>query len=183
MRRTSGPDLWLCDGQVATGAAGVRFPLAVARLPEEDGPWVWSPAPRAPDMRAEIDALGPVRHLVAPGSLHHGFLVERARGYRRAQVHAAPGPTDAVAGTSIDTVPGDAPDAAWGGGSDQVVVRGSRITVAAVFFHRPSAAVPMTDLVRRIPRSWYRRWRAVAARPDDRTDTRRAAQVPPRDHR
>jgi hypothetical protein len=35
--------------------------------------FVWSPVALTEDLRAEVDALGEVRYLVAPNSLHHGF--------------------------------------------------------------------------------------------------------------
>lgn len=163
-----GPDLWLTDGPAVTGAAGFRFPtrMAVVRLPGEGGLWVWSPVALTPEVQAATDVLGPVRHLVAPNSLHHTFLADWARAYPDARVHAAPGLTERTAGTAIHSVLGDAPDPAWDGSVDQVVVRGNRITTEVVFFHRPSATVLVTDLVQHIPQDWYHGWRAVVARLD-----------------
>ena len=163
-----GSDLWLVDGPAVTGAAGFRFPtrMAVIRLQGDGGLWVWSPVALTRDIRGAVDALGPVRHLVAPNSLHHMFLAEWAAAYPEARVHAAPGLTEKVAGTAIHSILGDAPDPAWAEVVDQVVVRGNRITTEVVFFHHPSATVLMTDLVQQIPQGWYSGWRAVVARLD-----------------
>jgi hypothetical protein len=163
-----GPDLWLTDGPAVTGAAGFQFPtrMAVVRLPGEHGLWVWSPVALTPGVRVATDNLGPVRHLIAPNSLHHTFLADWVRAYPDAQVHAAPGLTKQTAGTAINSVLGDAPDPAWAGAVDQVVVRGNRITTEVVFFHRSSATTLVTDLVQHIPKGWYRGWRAVVARLD-----------------
>ena len=163
-----GPDLWLSDGPAVIGAAGFRFPthMAVVRLPGEGGLWVWSPVALTPDLRAAVDTLGPVRHLVAPNGLHYTFFEEWAEAYPDARVHAAPGLTEQTAGTVIHATLGNMPDQAWEGAVDQVVVRGNRITTEVVFFHRTSSCALVTDLVQQIPRGWYRGWRAVVARLD-----------------
>ena len=169
-----GPDLWLFDGPAVTGAAGFRFPtrMAVVRLPAGNGLWVWSPVALTEDLRRAVDALGPVRHLVAPNSLHHTFLAEWAARYPNARVHAAPGLTQEVAATAIHSTLADEPDPAWAGTLDQVIVRGNRITTEAVFHHRDSATVLVTDLVQQIPKGWYRGWRAAVARLDLMTASR-----------
>jgi len=140
--------------------------MAIIRLLGEGGLWVWSPVALTQDLRSAVDALGPVRYIVAPNSLHHTFLAEWATAYPEARVHAAPGLSQHVAGTVIHATLGDEPDPAWSGFVDQVVVRGNRITTEVVFFHRGSATVLVTDLVQQIPKGWYRGWRAVVARFD-----------------
>lgn len=161
-------DIWLCDGPTVTGAAGFRFPtrMAVIRLPGDGGLWVWSPVALTPDLRGALDGLGPVRHLVAPNSLHHSFLAQWAAACPGARVHAAPGLTPEVAETTLHATLGDTPDPDWGGALEQVIVPGNRITTEVVFFHRVSGTVLVTDLVQQPPRGWFRGWRAVVARLD-----------------
>lgn len=163
-----GPDIWLSDGPVVTGAAGFMFPtrMSVIRLPGEGGLWIWSPVELTKARRAAIDELGEVRCLIAPNHLHHTFLAEWAAAYPGARVHAAPGLTAETAGAAIHSTLADEADPIWGGVIDQVVVRGNRITTEVVFFHRASSTVLVTDLVQQIPKGWYRGWRAVVARLD-----------------
>lgn len=163
-----GPEIWLFDGPPVYGPAGFHFPtrMAVVRLPEGHGLWIWSPVALTEDLRRNVDGLGNVTHIVAPNALHHTFLSEWATAYPAACVHAAPGLTEKVAGTSLHRTLGDDTETAWAGALDQVVVRGNRITTEVVFFHRPSATVLVTDLVQQIPTGWYRGWRAVIARLD-----------------
>lgn len=161
-------ELWLFDGPPVTGAGGFKFPtrMAVIRLPDEGGLWVWSPVALTEEVRRAVDALGPVRHLVAPNSLHHTFLAEWAATYPQARVHTAPGLTSEAASTVLHSTLKDQPDLEWDGVIDQVVMRGNRITTEVVFHHRASGAVLVTDLVQQIPQGWYRGWRAVVARLD-----------------
>lgn len=163
-----GPNLWLFDGPTVTGAAGFQFPtrMAVALLPGTGGVWIWSPVALTRDIRAAIDAIGPVRHLVAPNSLHHSFLADWAAAYPDAWVHAAPGLTPQVAGCAIHATLGDQPDPSWASTMDQVVVHGNRITTEVVFFHKDSSTALVTDLVQHIPQGWYRGWRSIVARLD-----------------
>ena len=163
-----GAHCWLFDGPAVTGAAGFRFPtrMAVVRLPEDGGLWIWSPVALTQDVRLAIDALGPVRHLVAPNSLHYTFLAEWAEVYPDAKVHAAPGLTEQITTTTIQSTMGEDPYPAWAGAIDQIMVRGNRITTEVVFFHRESSTVLVADLVQQIPKGWYRGWRAVVAHLD-----------------
>ena len=163
-----GSGLWLFDGPVVTGMAGFRFPtrMAVVRLPSDGGLWIWSPVALTEDIRAAVDALGRVRHIVAPNSLHHAFLAEWAAAYPGARVHAAPGLTQHAVATGIHSILGDEPDPAWGAALDQVIVQDFRITTEVVFYHRESSTVLVTDLIQQIPQGWYRGWRGVVARLD-----------------
>lgn len=163
-----GSELWLFDGPAVTGAAGFQFPtrMAVIRLPDEGGLWVWSPVALTPDIRNAVDALGPISHLVAPNNLHYTFLADWADAYPDARVHAAPGLTHQLAETPIHSTIDDNPDPSWAGMVDQKVVRGNRITTEVVFFHRESGTVLVTDLVQQIPKDWYSGWRALVARLD-----------------
>ncbi len=133
-----GSEIWLADGPAVKGAAGFLFPtrMAVIRLPGEGGLWAWSSVALTQDVRSAVEALGPVRHIVAPNSLHHTFLAEWAAAYPEARVHVAPGLAQHVAGTAIHATLGDEPDPAWSGVVDQVVVLGNRITTLVVFFNR-----------------------------------------------
>ncbi|WP_243698677.1 DUF4336 domain-containing protein [Paracoccus alkanivorans] len=107
--------------------------MAVVRLPGEGGLWIWSPVALTQDVRAAVDALGPVRHLIAPNSLHHMFLADWAAAYPDARVHATTGLTQQIAGTAIHSTMNNEPDPAWAGVIDQVVVSGNRITTEVVF--------------------------------------------------
>ena len=94
------------------------------------------------------------------------LLVEWAAAYADAQVHAAPGLTQKVASTQIHSTIGDAPDPAWAGAMEQLIMRGNRNTTDVVAFQRELATVLVKDRVPQIPKGWFRGWRAVVARLD-----------------
>jgi hypothetical protein len=76
MLQSFGDDIWLADGP-ETVVAGFRYPtrMAVIRLPGRSL-FIWSPVALSDALRAAVDALGQVDHIVAPNSLHHLFLGE-----------------------------------------------------------------------------------------------------------
>ena len=77
--RAFAADIWLADGPEVV-VAGFRYPTraAIVRL-SGDRLLVWSPVAVSPALRAAVDALGKVYHLVAPNSLHHLFLADWRR--------------------------------------------------------------------------------------------------------
>ena len=82
-------DIWIADGPVVTAALGFHFPtrMAVIRL-RDGGLFVWSPVALTAELRAGVEALGAVRHIVAPNALHDLFLAEWGRAFPGAQLHA-----------------------------------------------------------------------------------------------
>lgn len=159
-------NLWLAEGPVVTAALGFHYPtrMAVIRLAAGDLV-IWSPVALSADLRAAVDALGPVAHLIAPNTLHDSFIAEWIAAYPTARVHLAPRlgpkrPDIAFADTLTDT-----PAIGWANEIDQVLVE-NRIAPEVVFFHRLSGTALVTDLVQHLPKGWYRGWRAIVARLD-----------------
>lgn len=153
-----GDNLWLSDGPQVTAALGFHFPtrMAVIRL-SDGGLWVWSPV-ALEGVRPQVAALGEVRHIVQPSSLHDTWIGEWQAAYPQAQVW----------GPNFDTVPGSAEIA-------HVTVP-NRIADETVFFHRASGTVLICDLLQQLPRGWYSGWRGLVARLDGMTGD--APQMP-----
>jgi hypothetical protein len=161
-----GPEIWIADGP-DTEVIGFRYPtrMVVIRL-TGGGLFVWSPVALSASLQAEVAALGQVRHLVAPNSLHHLFLDDWRRAYPQARLHAAPGLRERRGDLEIDDELGDVTPPDWAGDLDQVVVRGNAITTEVVFFHRQSGVVLFTDLIQQFAPGWFSGWRALVARLD-----------------
>ncbi len=162
-----GDGIWTANGPEVTGALGFHFPTRMAIIRLSSGSlFVWSPTALTDDVRAGVDALGAVRHIIAPNSLHHTFLADWKRAYPGAAVHAAPGLRSVRKDITFDADLGDEPAADWAADIDQVVVRGNRITTEVVFFHRPSRTAVFTDLIQQFPTGWFKGWRAIVAKLD-----------------
>jgi hypothetical protein len=159
-------EIWIAEGPtVAT--AGFRYPTRMAVIRLADGSlFLWSPIQLSSDLRAEVAALGDVRYLIAPNSLHHLFLDEWRRAYPDARLYAPPGLRTKRQDIAFDGDLGNAPIAAWASEIDQIVVQGNLITTEVVFFHRSSGTVLFTDLIQQFPAGWFSGWRAIVARLD-----------------
>ncbi|MAU59518.1 DUF4336 domain-containing protein [Parvibaculum sp.] len=160
-------NIWIADGPIVDAALGFHYPtrMAVIRL-SGGGLFVWSPVPLTEELRAGVAALGEVRHIVAPNSLHHLFIPEWAAAFPAAKLHAAPGLAKKRKDIAFDSELGDEAPSGWAGEIDQAVMRGNTITEEVVFFHAKSGTVLFTDLVQHLPQGWYRGWRAIVAKLD-----------------
>ncbi len=161
------PDLWIADGPTVTAAAGFHYPtrMALIRL-SGGGLFIWSPLPLTDELKSAVEALGEVRCLVAPNTLHHLFVGDWKTAYPTAKLYAAPGLRPRRKDLAFAADLEDAPPPEWAGEIDQVVVRGNLITTEVVFFHRASGAAIFTDLIQHFSPTWFTGWRAVVAKLD-----------------
>ena len=161
-----GRDIWIADGPHVS-VAGFHYPtrMAVIRLLDRSVV-VWSPTKITESLRTAVDAIGEVRHVVAPNSLHHLFLPEWKRLYPKAKLYAPPGLRKKRTDIGFDVDLGDTPSADWAGQIDQVPMHGNLITTEVVFFHVSSGTVLFTDLLQQVPPHLLSGWRAVVAKLD-----------------
>jgi Domain of unknown function (DUF4336) len=91
MLKQFGHEIWTADGPDVV-VVGFRYPTRMAVIKLTDGSlFIWSPIQLMDSLRPEVEALGQVRYIIAPNSLHHLFLREWKRAYPRAKVYAPPG--------------------------------------------------------------------------------------------
>jgi hypothetical protein len=124
----------------------IRARTTIVRL-HSGALWVHSPITPVPTLRTAVDALGDVRHIVAPSSSHHLFVEPFARAYPKAFVHAPASLAAKHPALRAHRELSDAPDPAWEGEIDQIRVRGHRWLDEVVFFHRASRTLIVTDLL------------------------------------
>ena len=137
---------------VMPGLLGKVLPvrMTVLRLPD-GGLLLHSPTPYGIALRAELERIGPIRHLVAPNTAHWVSMPDWQRACPDATTWAAPGLRDRSqvreSGVRLDRdLPGDAP-AEWGGAVDLAIVPGGVGFREVALFHRPSRTLVLTDLV------------------------------------
>jgi len=143
--------VWLIDGP-AIRFYGMPFTTRATILRLADGGlWVHSPTKLNDGLAAEVTALGPVRHLVAPNWIHYAYVEEWQAAFPEAVAWAATGVAKRARSRGMDLqfdhdLGQEAPDD-WAGEIDQMIVRGSKIHREAVFFHRASKTLILTDLI------------------------------------
>ena len=167
MLREYGDALWLADGPVVRFLGQFDYPtrMAVARL-QSGELWIWSPIALTPELAEALEALGPVRHLVEPNTLHHLYLGDWAQRFPEARLYAPPGLAAKRRDLVFDAELGDAPDPAWGKEIAHVIFRGSFFMEEVAFFHRASATALVADLIQRFDPASLSGWRGVLMRLD-----------------
>jgi hypothetical protein len=147
------PDVWIVDGPLMRtgprGIIGIPVRMTIARLP--DGKlWLHSPVQFDTALAAAVQALGEVGHLIAPNLMHNSFIADWQRAFPDAVLYAAEGVAEHAAKQQrplrVDAILGAAPDPRWGGAFEIVLARGSYMT-EAVFFHKASRTLILTDLI------------------------------------
>lgn len=147
-------DVWTVDGGPIV-ASGLRLPIrmTVLRLPNGDL-LLHSPTDWTPGLGRALDALGRVRHLVAPNVAHWTMIGGWQDAYPDALTWGAPGLRDRAAvkraGLRVDRVLGDVAPADWIGTIDQGAIHGAAGFCELWFLHRPSRTLLLTDLVQNL---------------------------------
>ncbi len=148
-------DIWIADGPIvhmAMYGAAIPFPTRMTLVRLAGGAlWVHSPITMSSTLKTEIDALGPVRHLVSPNKIHYTHIAPWSRLYPEAIAWASPGVYERAASQNIEVVfhadLSDEAPPAWSAEIDQLIFRGSRFMDEVVFFHRQSRTLILTDLI------------------------------------
>ena len=111
---------------------------------------VGSPFPLNATLVEELQEIGPLAHIVAPGSFHYFYVREWQEAFPDAITWICPGIERKRPELEFDWFLSDhAPDA-WAGQLDQVLVRGNRFIWEVAFFDRPSKTLILTDLIENI---------------------------------
>jgi hypothetical protein len=139
-------DIWLAEGPVVD-FHGFPYPtrMVIVRLP--DGAlWIWSPVALTDELKADVEALGPVAHLVSPNKIHHLYLTEWHAAFPDAKLW---GPGSTIRKRSdlpFQPALEDTPPADWQGAIDQAWFRGSFFMDEIAFVHRSSRTAIFADL-------------------------------------
>ncbi|WAS95583.1 DUF4336 domain-containing protein [Nannocystis punicea] len=155
--RSLADELWVHERRLRFLGVETGARMTIVRL--RDGLFVHSPAPLAAELRAEVDALGSVRAIVAPSLFHHLGLRSWIDAYPHAVTGACPGLGRKRPDIRFDRVLGDRPEPEWAGELDQVFFEARALENEVVFHHRASRTLICADIVFNLGAhpSWFTR--------------------------
>jgi hypothetical protein len=136
--------LWVAAMPLSFMGLRLGTRMTVVRLAGGDL-WVHSPIAPSPDLRREVDALGPVGHLVAPNLYHHRFLDSWRAAYPDAILHGPKALARKRKDLTLSAALEDARAASWAGELAPVHVEGCALD-ETVFVHRATRTVVSSDL-------------------------------------
>ncbi|MBV9078775.1 MAG: DUF4336 domain-containing protein [Methylobacteriaceae bacterium] len=147
-------NLWVVESG-PIDAMGLHLPvrMVVVRLPS-GALWLHSPTRFTDGLRQALEAIGPIRHLVAPNIAHWTFLKSWQRALPDATVWAAPKLRDRAqvraSGLRLDRDIAEAPPPEWEGAFDLAIVPGGFGFREVAILHRPTRTALLTDLVQNL---------------------------------
>lgn len=139
------PDLWVATRPLRLPVGDVGTRMTVVRLANGDL-FLHSPVKLDDETRAALDAIGPVRCVVAPSKVHHFFVGPYRDAYPGAKLFAAPGLPAKRKDLRFDEELGDTAPSEWRGQLEQTLFQGAPFMNEVVFFHPPSRTLVLTDL-------------------------------------
>ncbi|CDO38188.1 DUF4336 domain-containing protein [Novosphingobium sp. KN65.2] len=143
--------IWIFDGpmiRMDLGPFKIPFPTRMTVVRLGDGTlWIHSPIAPDEDLFSAVDALGSVRHVIAPNSIHYWYMADWLERYPGARSYAVPDlATTAKRPFRIDHPLMDGARFAWESEIDWILVPGTKVSEAV--FHVPSArTVILVDLI------------------------------------
>jgi hypothetical protein len=148
MRELDEPDhgLWTFHQPLAVLGAEIGCRMTVVRLGTGEL-LVHSPIHLTPALKRRLDALGPVRHVLAPNFDHYLFVRDYLEPYPEAQLYAAPGVARKLPGVRFD-VELEYPQTvtAWNGTLEQRYFRSSGELQELVLFHLATRTLITADV-------------------------------------
>lgn len=160
-------DIWVVDGPMIR-FYGLPFSTRATVIRQKNGDvWVHSPTKLDSGLITELNDLGPIRHLIAPNWIHYAYVAEWQAQFPQAVSWAAPGVRERAESRGMDMRfdhdLGDFAEAPWQDEIDQQIVHGSNMHREAVFFHRASETLILTDLIENFEAKKLPWWMRLAA--------------------
>ena len=138
--------VWTISYQFGNFGMRISTRMTVIRL--ADGSlFAHSAVPLTAEQQSALDALGPLRFIVAPSAMHHMFVPRLARLYPQAQIYGTKG---ALAKhpelPQMQLIPGD-DTAPWAGQLQCLPAKGLSTLDETIWFHPHSGSLIVTDIL------------------------------------
>lgn len=141
--------IWILEYPIRFMGMDLFARMTIIKLPNGNL-FVHSPCRIDNSLKNEIDNIGKVRFIVAPGNFHHLQVTDFQQSYPDAETFICPGLERKRPDLGFEWILGNRPDYRWADAIDQVLVRGTKIIWEVAFFHRPSKTLILTDLLENI---------------------------------
>lgn len=141
--------IWIVEYPVRFGGMDLFGRMTIIKLQNGDL-FVHDPCKIEYSLKQQIDDLGPVKYMVAPGNYHHLFVTDFQQKYPYAETFLCPGLEKKRPDIKFDGFLGNKPDERWANEIEQVVIEGTKFIWEVPFFHKPSRTLILVDLLENI---------------------------------
>ncbi|MCF2905651.1 DUF4336 domain-containing protein [Octadecabacter sp. CECT 8868] len=155
-------NIWIFDGPHIK-FYGIPFPtrMTVVRL-RDGGLWIHSPIHMSDEVLRNVNALGEVKHLIAPNWIHYASVGTWSDAFPDAITWGAPGVEDRARSRNvplrIDNTFGPNVVPPWADEIEWHHVQGSTTHQEVVFFHKASRTLILTDLIENFEKTQVSVW-------------------------
>jgi Domain of unknown function (DUF4336) len=139
------PDLWIADRPLRLFVGDIGARMTVIRC-AGGGLLLHSPVALDDQLRAELEALGPVRWVVGPSKVHHLFLAPYVAAFPGAALCGAKGLAEKRRDLAFRHELDRDPPPEWPAEIGFVLVEGAPLMNEVVFHHAPTRTLVLTDL-------------------------------------
>lgn len=136
--------LWVAPSPLTYFGLRLGTRMTVVRLANGDA-WIHSPIPLDDGLRAEVEAIGPVRHVVAPSVFHHLFAGPWREAFDGSTLYGPKALARKRKDLRLDASLEEAAAAPWASELTPVHIDGCLLD-ETVFVHRGSRSVVSADL-------------------------------------
>ena len=141
--------IWILEYPVRFAGMDIFGRTTIIRL-ENGDLIVHDPCKIDDSAKGEIDEIGKVKYIIAPGSYHYLFVADFQEKYPNAETFICPGLERKRPDIKFDWILGNKPDHRWEGAIEQVLVQGTKIIWEVAFYHKPSRTLILVDLLENI---------------------------------
>ncbi len=141
-----GTNIWTVSHQLRLLGMPLLTRMVICRLSGKRL-WVSSPVPVDESVKEQIEALGEVAYVVAPNSFHHLYLQPFRLSFPWARYYSVPNLQHNVKHFVFDESLSEQPVAAWQGEMEHRLILGSKFFHEALFLHRSSRTLIVTDML------------------------------------
>jgi hypothetical protein len=137
-------DLWTVSAPLTMMGLRLGTRMTVVRL-EDGGVLLHSPVAVDDALAKEIEAIGPVKHIVAPNLCHPHHAGDASARFREAKLYAPEGLDKKRPDLRIDVKLSDEADLPFAGELEPLTIRGAELR-ETVFLHKRTGTVVSADL-------------------------------------
>lgn len=141
--------IWLLEYPVRFGGMDLFGRTTIIRL-ENGDLIVHDPCEIDDSTKREIDEIGIVKYIIAPGSYHHLFVTDFQKKYPNAETFLCPGLDRKRPDIRFEWILGNKPDHRWEDEIDQVLVQGTKYIWEVAFYHKSSRTLILVDLLENV---------------------------------
>lgn len=154
-------NIWIDERKLRFLGVETGTRMTIVRLSDESL-FIHSPVSLEDGLRAQVDALGQVKAVVAPSLFHHLSVGQWQEAYPEAVFCACPGLEKKRPELRWDRILGDEPEPEWAADIEQVFFAARKLENEVVFFHRPSQTMVCADMIFNLRKHPSRMTRLVA---------------------